>query len=432
MLSLMGIGICALGTRFAQTKRILGSNKWLVALFIYMALSITWSNFPAISFVRWVRIVGVLEMVVVVLTERYPFEAVRVFLRRLYLVHILLSATAIKYVRNIGVFYDWSGAGEDWIGLSTDKNSLGQVAMCSGIFWLWQICRDWRGPKQKGNVRILALDGALLIITLWILRGSKTSHSSTSIIGFIFCATILLALQLIKRRAAGAKRIIALVIIALLFVLPPIYLAFEAFGTTPLNTVVKATGRNMTFTDRNLIWADVLNDVKDPMLGVGIGAFWVGSTGYTMYPMPNWSRKTPEWRPQEAHNGYVDTYAQLGIVGLILLFIVIGHAFAGALSDLEGNFGAGTLRLALLLGILLSNLSESSFLLGTHDLWLLFLLVCANVPAKSRSVHLNRTSQLRTTASGSIETGAQAGPHRVALASPIDVICRRIQLELPG
>jgi O-antigen ligase len=160
---------------------------------------------------------------------------------------------------------------------------------------------------------------------------------------------------------------------------------FAAFDTTPVQMVVQATGRDMTFTDRNLIWTDVFNIAsKQPIVGVGIGALWVGPIGFDLYPMPNWSRKTPDWRPEEAHNGYIDTYAQIGIVGLILLLIVIVRGFVGVLNDLQNDFPFGSLRLPLLLGIVFNNMSESSFLLGTHDLWFLFLLSAVNVPKPRR------------------------------------------------
>src|ERR1700690_1022247 len=93
-----------------------------------------------------------------VLTERTPLEAVRVMLRRLYLLIIPLSVYAIKYLRNIGVVYNWSGVDEEWVGLSTDKNSLGQVAMCSGLFLLWDILRDWPEKKAKRVLRRMLLE----------------------------------------------------------------------------------------------------------------------------------------------------------------------------------------------------------------------------------------------------------------------------------
>src|SRR5207302_4291709 len=53
---------------------------------------------------------------------------------------------------------------------------------------------------------------------------------------------------------------------------------------------------------------------------------------------------TPEWRPGQGHNGYIDTYVELGLVGLGLLLIVIFVAFSGALNDLQVNFDLGSLR----------------------------------------------------------------------------------------
>jgi hypothetical protein len=159
--ALIVFGAYVLKSRWNLARKVLFLNKWLLALFFYMAASVVWSNFPSISLRRYIRCVGALIMVLVVLTERDPLAAIRSLLRRLYMVHIPGSILTIKYVRNIGVAYDWSGQEEDWVGLTTDKNSLGQVAMFSGALWIWQICQDWR-RKRKGRMRALALDGMLL------------------------------------------------------------------------------------------------------------------------------------------------------------------------------------------------------------------------------------------------------------------------------
>ena len=174
---LIVLGLFVLGSRAERTKRILARNKWLVVLFVYMALSVIWSNFPAISLRRCVRSMGTLVMVLVVLTEHNPLGAIRALLRRLYLVYIPLSIVAIKYFRNIGVAYNWSGIEEMWIGLAVHKNNLGQVAMCSGLVSTWQVLQNW--SKKK-----LTLDLLLLVLTMWLLGGSKNSHSSTAIVGF--------------------------------------------------------------------------------------------------------------------------------------------------------------------------------------------------------------------------------------------------------
>ena len=378
---LIFLGLLVLGSRAEQTKRILANNKWLVSLFVYMALSILWSNFPGISLRRDIRSTGTFLMVLVVLTESSPLEAARTILRRLYLVHIPLSVIAIKYVRNIGIMFSWDGVEEEWTGISIDKNSLGAVAMCSGLFWLWQILKDWPKKKSHRDWKKLAVPALALLLSLWLLRGSKNVHSSAAILGFVACSIVLLGLQHIKKRIHRAKRMILNGTLAFILLAPLVYLFFGLFDTTPVATVVEATGRNMTFTDRTLLWTDILNDASaNPVLGVGIGAFWVGPIGYAMYPLPNWSQKTPGWRPEEGHNGYIDVYVELGFVGLILLLIVIGRALTGAFSELQSDFQFGSLRLALLLSILMNNIAETTFLSGTHGLWFLFLLAAIDLP----------------------------------------------------
>jgi exopolysaccharide production protein ExoQ len=372
---LIALGLLVLGSRVKRTQEILRRNKWLVALFAYMAMSVIWSNFPAISFRRCIRSMGTLVMVLVVLTEQDPLEAVRALLRRLYLVHIPLSIAAIKYFRNIGVAYTSNGVEEMWVGLAIHKNNLGQVAMCSGLVSTWQIVQNWARKK-------LTLDLLLLILTLWVLRGSRNSHSSTAIVGFSVGAAVLFGLQYFKRSVDQAKRRILSGTIALMLLMPVAYFVFEVFDTTPVGLVLEATGRDMTFTGRTGLWKDIINDAaKTPVLGVGFGAFWVGHIGYELYPLDNWSRVTPGWRPGEGHDGYIDVYVELGLIGLALTIVVIGCAFVGALDDLRSNFELGTLRLTLLLSIILNNVTESSLLKGTHSLWFVFLLVAINVPA---------------------------------------------------
>lgn len=165
----------------------------------------------------------------------------------------------------------------------------------------------------------------------------------------------------------------------------------------------------MTFTGRTGLWKDLLNNAeKNSVFGVGFGAFWVGRIGYAMYPLDNWTRATPEWRPGEGHNGYLDAYVDLGVIGMMLVLLVIGLAFAGALNDLQNDFEFGSLRLTLLLSIVMNNLTESSLLKGTHSLWFVFLLVAVNVPATSRWWRTERTARLQKTELGAVSMSSAA------------------------
>lgn len=377
---LIGIALVILSKRGKQIKIILALNPWLIALFTYIALSVIWSNFPEVSFRRCFRAIGAFVMVLVVLTERDPLTATAALLRRIYLIHIPLSIAAIKYFRNIGVVYDWSGSEEMWVGLTVHKNSLGQVAMCSGLLFSWRVLQNW--PKKA-----LAVDLLLLALTLWLLKGSKNSHSSTGIVGFILCSTILLALQFIPQNAAHAKRIILTAIVVSALLGSAVYMVFRAFDATPVSAVLEATGRDMTFTGRTALWQDLLaNAARNPVLGVGYGAFWVGESGRALYSLPNWDQETPGWRPNEGHNGFIDLYVELGVVGLALVLVVIGSGVAGAMNTLRNEFEFGRLRLVLLLGVLMNNMTESSLLNGAHSLWFIFLLVAVHIPTERQRV----------------------------------------------
>ncbi len=393
MILLIVLALFVIGSRANRAKEILRCNRWLCVLFVMMFLSVVWSNFPGISFRRCFRSVGTLPVVLVVLTEDDPLEAISVLLRRVYYLIIPLSVVAIKYFRNIGVGYTWDGTEEMWVGLTKDKNNLGQIAVICAIVCVWHILRNW--PKKKRSIDWLAF-----IPALWLLRGSATAHSGTAIVGFVIGAAGLFGLQLVKRRAAHAKRIILMATIGFLVLAPTIDLALALFDTTPANILFETTGRNATFSDRTFLWKDLLDiAAKRPVLGVGFGAFWVGPAGYDLYPMPNWSSVTHTWRPGEGHNGFIDVYVELGVVGLALTFFVICSAFTGALRDLQSEFEFGRLRLIIVLSILVNNLTESSLLDGTHSYWCLFLLVAVNIPArylsplKSETVRHNSSTQ---------------------------------------
>lgn len=373
--ALLILGLVVLTQRASRVKRLFLHNKAVVTLYSYMLFSTIWSNFPGITFRRCFRSMGVLVMVLVVLTENVPLAAIQALLRRLFMLHTLGDIAAIKYFRNMGVAYNWDGSEEEWVGLTNQKNNLGQMAMCSGLVFAWQTLQNRKWQNLIPNL-------LMITFTLWVLRGSKNSHSTAAILGFITSAALLIGLQLIKKRAGHAKRLVVASVAVFFFAAPLIYAGFQAFDTTPADAVLEATGRDMTFTDRTLIWTDVLDNAKkSPVLGVGYGAFWVGFLGHDLYPLPNWDRKTPSWRPNEGHNGFIDVYVDLGAIGLLLLIVVICAAFAGAVNDLQRNFELGRIRIALLVAILMNNMAESSILNGTQALWLLFLLVAINVPA---------------------------------------------------
>jgi len=90
-----------------------------------------------VSFKRWFRDLGNYIVILVVLSDPRPLEAVHTLLRRLCYLLIPLSILLIKYYSYLGRAYsEWTGAAE-YIGAMTSKNMLGVVCLISGIFFFW-------------------------------------------------------------------------------------------------------------------------------------------------------------------------------------------------------------------------------------------------------------------------------------------------------
>ncbi|MCG2777803.1 MAG: hypothetical protein L6406_19215, partial [Desulfobacterales bacterium] len=90
-------------------------------------------------------------------------------------------------------------------------------------------------------------------------------------------------------------------------------------------------------------------------------------------------KETHIWGPGQAHNGYIDIFLNLGLVGLLLFGFVIISALRGALRQCRLDFEYGRVRLILLVLALIHNYTESSFARPTHLIWFIFLLVAVNV-----------------------------------------------------
>jgi hypothetical protein len=132
---LIALALLILFKRNIEWSRILRDNFWLILLYVYLASSILWSDFPFVSFKRWVRLFGTIPVAMVVLTERFPLKALESVLRRCAYVMIPFSLVLIKYFPDLGVYYHgWSGT-KTWVGVATQKNALGVI--CSQFASTW-------------------------------------------------------------------------------------------------------------------------------------------------------------------------------------------------------------------------------------------------------------------------------------------------------
>jgi hypothetical protein len=81
----------------------------------------------------------------------------------------------------------------------------------------------------------------------------------------------------------------------------------------------------------------------------------------------------------QAHNGYIEVYLNLGWIGLALLSIVIIGGYRSIITSLRQDAERGSLRLGYLMIALIYNCTEASFKFMT-PVWFGFLLSTIAVP----------------------------------------------------
>jgi len=358
------IGLLLLCNRRLNFSKLVSNNLWLVAFFSYLAVSVLWSDFSAVSLKRWVRITGDLVMVLIVLIEAHPFEAIRTLFRRSAFVLLPLSIVLVKYFRDVGVAYSGDGLQTMWIGVTTHKNVLGYVAMACGLCFVANIIATWKSRK-------VSVDLFLLVLSVWLLGGSSSSRSETSLLGFVLGFSILVMFHLAPKDPAKTNTYrFAVGSIGALLVLIILSVSFDGFQSTVGNL-----GRDATLTGRTDIWKAVLDiGPRNPLLGRGYGSFWIGTLGNDV-----WRQANIYGRYNQSHNGFIDIYIELGVLGLTLLAGLIWSAYRDMKQALRNHFEYGAFRLTLLLVILIHNVTESSFARPTHFLWFVLLLVCTKV-----------------------------------------------------
>jgi O-antigen ligase len=162
----------------------------------------------------------------------------------------------------------------------------------------------------------------------------------------------------------------------LLFSIPLGYFVLATITGFTVNRLSFMLVGDSTFTGRTIIWDFLHTQIaKSPLVGWGYQSFWlVGPDGPSVLGAPGWVKDMPN-----GHNGYLDTTVEMGYVGLLLLLTFIGatlHA-VGRLADRD--FARAWLVLSLVLSIIITNGLESLWMRGFEMMWVVFLILVAEI-----------------------------------------------------
>ena len=368
LMSLIIVGLIILSRRQINWHKIFVDNRWLLLLFFYMLVSILWSDYQFVSVKRWIRASGTIVMALVVLTGPSPLAGIESILRRMIYILIPFSALLVKYYPEYGVGYGrWSGE-PSWTGTAIGKNELGVLCMISALFLIWTWAKSRKQREQRFCIKYETIIHVVLLgLTFWLLRGPGGAYSATSVVVLMIGLATLFTLRRLKPIAnVRAMACVFLLVTVVAY-----------FSIDFLDVITSLTGRDSTLTGRtDLIWSPLISiALKHPVLGVGYGGFW-------MHPLVIDSVKL--MTVNEAHNGYIDVFIELGTVGLILLAMVIVAFFRKATEVFKNDIEWGSFLLAILLMSLLHNLTESSLIKSTLLVWNILVILMVAHPGKIR------------------------------------------------
>jgi O-antigen ligase len=340
--------LAAFGILFARSfkwKDFLAKNLAFTTLLAFGLVSIIWSDFPLVAARRWLRDFGTISILLVVLSDPHPAEAIRTVLRRVCYLFIPLSVLLVKYFLDIGRAFDyWNGTGY-FQGAATTKNMLGEMCLVSFLFFLWDSAVRWPDRKQRKARLALFVNALFLLMTLSLLIKSR---STTSTVCVALGSSVILGAysKTFRRRPKLLKALIPLAFVAYLVL---------SFGLDMTGTLAQSVGKDPTLTDRTKIWAFLLSMRTNPMIGVGYRSFWYGPRLQYFWANSGLGQLN------EAHNGFLGLYLDEGLIGVSILIVFLISSYRMICSRLSQKADIAVLGLAGWICIVFHNMSEASF-----------------------------------------------------------------------
>ena len=90
-LVLLIVALCVLVRRGRRTFKFLNANGPILVYFLFCLMSVLWSEYPGVSFKRWIKAIGDVAMILIVITDEQPVAALRRLFSRTGFISIPVS-----------------------------------------------------------------------------------------------------------------------------------------------------------------------------------------------------------------------------------------------------------------------------------------------------------------------------------------------------
>ncbi len=363
---LVVVTLALIGIAFA---RIAGSIDHLITMFkleaaIYLFAGLTfatmfWSADPAATLRRSIVFVAV-TLFASYLVMRFSLDQIIRLLAIMFVFSAAINLFFIVALPQYGI-----GAGDELVGIFTQKNALGYTAAL-GMPTLIVAGRAWRPG------RLIFYPTAL--VQLGLLIGSESKTMLLAAIG----PTMLMSVYALFRSRKTLRG-------AVLLSLGGTGVFAVAFATANIGLLAQWLDKDVTLTGRVPIWENLIPiALERPLGGHGFGATFAGyfSPIHEVWIYNNWN-------PSHAHNALLQIWLEMGAVAVVLYLVIYMRAVSRAIKIVAIVPGAvGLWPLVFLTTTLLVSITESGMTAEPMG-WMMFV-----VAALSVSLHLKHRDDL--------------------------------------
>jgi len=314
-------------------------RNWLLAAFVLLAfLSCLWTEVPALAFRRSIAMTGT-TLFGIALAVRLSLEEQLRLLSWLFRILAVLSLACVFLLPRYGI--SWESPAHEWRGVFGYKNVLGSFMALSMLV-------EWQLPAPTRYSKILNRLALLLSAVLLYFSNSMTPA--------VALAGTFLLVEIYKVARWRLRIPLYATILVILLTVSSGAVAFFASG----DAVAGIIGRSTELTGRTNIWGSVVPYILErPILGYGFSGFWGGAFagssnidramgGIIMY----------------SHNGYIETFLALGLLGFGLTLAFLGVAVKRAYYFSQRRESSASLwPLAFILFFVMHNFGEATILL---------------------------------------------------------------------